>query len=213
MLCKPCDGVIGLDVPNSATTVLDFWRWAFSDLCDDALKGTYAEWLVGLLLDIPMRRCISWANSDLKTPAGVTVEVKSSAYWQSIKLYDTDGKPKSVEIASEDTVKRIRFGGLKARDGLIQNSSKPADYKSDLYIFAFQKERDSTLWNALDLSQWEFYLLKRKDLADRGCKSISLVELRKLCKPMSAAELREKGRAALRELAALKQEKSVTASA
>jgi hypothetical protein len=28
-------------IPNA--TLLDFWQWAFSDTCDDELKGIFAE--------------------------------------------------------------------------------------------------------------------------------------------------------------------------
>ncbi|MEO6924167.1 MAG: hypothetical protein ABI142_10105, partial [Bryocella sp.] len=46
-------------------TIADFRQWAFSDLCDDDIKGWFAEWMVAKLLLIPITRRISWANSDL----------------------------------------------------------------------------------------------------------------------------------------------------
>jgi len=71
------DRIVGLE---GEATVLDFWQWAFSDLCDDDIKGWYAEWVVGNLLGIATVRRISWANSDLIADGGVRVEVKSSAH-------------------------------------------------------------------------------------------------------------------------------------
>jgi len=43
------DQLTGVDgLTNAGLT--DFWRWAFSDLCEDYLKGIFAEWMVGVLL-------------------------------------------------------------------------------------------------------------------------------------------------------------------
>ncbi len=61
----PEDILIGLD--GEQHTVLDFWRWSFSDMCDDALKGQFAEWLVSLLLGVGCKRQVYWANTDLVT--------------------------------------------------------------------------------------------------------------------------------------------------
>lgn len=33
-------------------TLLDFWCWAFSDLCDDDVKGIFAEWMVRALFGL-----------------------------------------------------------------------------------------------------------------------------------------------------------------
>ena len=35
---------------DATPTLLDFWRWAFSDICDDDIKGILAEWMMGTLL-------------------------------------------------------------------------------------------------------------------------------------------------------------------
>jgi len=145
--------------------LLDFWTWAFGDLCDDDVKGIFAEWMVAKLLGIPTKRRVSWANSDLITPDQVRIEVKSSAYWQSWKLVDEFGEsyPKPIrECRNEDS---IGFAGLQARDA--RTVSQPTDlvtYKADLYVFAFENERDPDCWNALDLSQWEFYVFPAEQL-------------------------------------------------
>lgn len=206
MLVEPGDAVHGSGGPPDGATVLEFWCWAFSNLCDDDIKGWFAEWLVGLLLGLPLRPRISWANSDHITPEGVRIEVKASAYWQSWKLVDEGGTAKLVESIPVGKEPAIYFGGLRASDSVLPMTgpSQPL-YKSDLYIFAFQNERDPAQWSALDLTQWEFYALTRDQLATVGTKSIGLSRLRKLCSPMSAADLRVKGRAIVRELAACRQ--------
>jgi hypothetical protein len=175
-------------------SVLEFWRWAFADLCDDDIKGWFAEWLIGLLLGLPQTRRISWGDSDHVTPEGVRIEVKASAYWQSWKLIEMDGAAKLVEAVPSNQNPGVSFGSLRTKNSVV--------YKSDLYVFAFQRERDPQLWNALDLTQWEFYALTRDQLAKVGTQSISLIKLRLLCPAMSASDFRVKGREMVQAIAA-----------
>ena len=48
--------------------LLDFFVWAYTDLCDDVIEGIFAEWMVAKLLGINTRRRYEWANSDLYLP-------------------------------------------------------------------------------------------------------------------------------------------------
>jgi hypothetical protein len=171
------------------SSLLDFWGWAFSDLCDDDLKGIFAEWLVLRLLNIPSSRRISWANSDIITPAGVRIEVKSTSYWQSWKLLDEAGIERSIPLRSILPESKVRFAGLKARNAVgIPDSAEPLTFKSHVYVFALQKEREAELWNAMDLSQWEFYALPASTILDLGWRSVSLSTLRAEQKKLSGHE-------------------------
>jgi hypothetical protein len=204
MESKPEDKIIGLDdLGELSASVQDFWLWAFSDFCDDDLKGWYAEWMVSILLGFRARRRRSVANTDLVSPGGVRIEVKSSAHWQSWKINE-NGTPKSFIPKNSS----IRFSGLK-----VGNSDAPEPaYHSDLYVFAFQREKDCACWNALDLSQWEFYMLTKQQLEPVGTKSISLTKVRELCgSVMTASEFRNKGRDKLQELATSKKAANATA--
>jgi hypothetical protein len=151
-------------------SLVDFWEWAFSDLCDDGLKGIFAEWLVHKLLGIQSARRIYWSNSDLLTPEGVGMEVKATAFWQSWKLLDGTGTPYPQPIYSKRLdERRIRFAGLMARDSTsVPDISKPPALKSQIYVFAFQNEKDLERWNAMDLSQWEFCVVLAEELAKIG---------------------------------------------
>src|SRR5262252_1100889 len=77
----PADG----NEPFSGTDLRlgDFWRWAFSDLVSNVTRSTLAEFLVATAVgdSRPVRE--EWADFDVLTPAGVRVEVKSSAYLQT----------------------------------------------------------------------------------------------------------------------------------
>lgn len=98
---------------------------------------------------------------------------------------------------------RITFSGLKARDAVtVPDSSKPQLLKSHIYVFAFQKEKNIEQWNAMDLSQWEFYALPMKRLQQLGWKSISLTMLRSLQSPLTASAFIEAAKTAIKEAAA-----------
>ena len=189
---------------DSKTGMLDFWKWAFSDLLEDTLKGLYAEWLVGHLLGLPMKRGdrFHYGNFDLRSSGGLRIEVKSSSYWQSWKLRNPDGSPRSTDEVDSwrpTDKKRIVFGGLRAKDA-VDRTNVTIGYKSDVYVFAFQSETDPLVWDALDLSQWEFYFLSRADLDKVGVKSLSLKRLRSMCSPLTARMLQQVGRSRLAEL-------------
>ena len=68
---------------NPVSSLLDFWRWAHSDLMGNAERGILAEYLVACALDIPRNVRGLWDRYDLITPEGITIEVKSSGYLQS----------------------------------------------------------------------------------------------------------------------------------
>jgi hypothetical protein len=196
------DALIGAGVPVQNGTLLDFWKWAYSDLCDDGIKGEFAEWLVHKLLDVPSARRVSWANSDLITASGIGIEVKAAAYWQSWKLIDGHGTPYPQPISRgplDET--KIRFGGLMARDSTtVPDHAAPRTLKSQIYVFAFQHEKDIARWNAMELSQWEFYVVKAEELAKIGGRSISLRKLKPLYGPLDAAEFVTRTRLLIKHL-------------
>jgi len=178
-------------------TVLDFWQWAFSDLCDDEVKGWFAEWLVGMLLKIPMTRRISWANSDLiigNRDRNLRIEVKSTAYYQSWKLLDEFGDAIEPKPLAVDARRKLRFPPLTARDATApSNASDPQLHKSDLYVFALQNHTEHQSWNALDLSQWQFFLLRKEQLT--GKRSTTVADLEGMgAGPLTAYEFSVRGR-------------------
>ncbi|HET9767755.1 MAG TPA: hypothetical protein VFS60_12950 [Thermoanaerobaculia bacterium] len=177
----------------ASATVEAFWRWAYGDLCDDDVKAAYAEWLVALLLGLPQQRRNTGTRSDLITPGGVRLEVKSSAYWQSWKYVGEDGALQLPEVTnlSSPPATRVHFRGLRA-------------LHSDLYVFCMQTQLDLQKWDALDLAQWEFYLLERRQLEGIGVganrRSITLGTLRRMQSPLSAAQFQQAGMAVVHDL-------------
>ncbi|QHC65725.1 hypothetical protein GSU68_03410 [Rathayibacter sp. VKM Ac-2759] len=68
---------IGLDA-----RVLDFWRFAMSDLTMNNTRGYLAEFLVARALGLNDVRRIEWEAYDLEFD-GITIEVKSTAPLQA----------------------------------------------------------------------------------------------------------------------------------
>jgi len=65
-------------------TVLDFWRWAYSDLVQNTTRGYVAQfiiaWLVGADRNEPNN---PFQAFDVQIPGGKRIEVKSTAWIQS----------------------------------------------------------------------------------------------------------------------------------
>lgn len=191
--CKSGDPIVGLDVLGGLS-IDAFWAWAYGDLCDDDVKGAFAEWLVAQLLGLSHPRRVAGTMSDLIAD-GVRIEVKSTSYWQSWKYLNEDGSSRVQERDKLDTAPsavKVRFGRVKPH--------------SDLYVFCLQHELDLAKWNALDISQWEFYALRKGEIGfpTQGGKEISITldTLRKAKKPLTASGLVQSGRTLLDELKA-----------
>ena len=90
-----------------------------------------------------------------------------------------------------------------ARDSTAApDPTKGKNFKSHLYVFAFQNNSDPKTWDALDLTQWEFYLVPAAKLIELGWQSISLATLRHKFMRMNADEFSIHGRAAVETAAA-----------
>jgi hypothetical protein len=139
--------------------VLDFWRFAMSDLRMNNVRGYLAEFLVAKAVGAGGLR-IEWDAYDVLSPDGVKIEVKSAAYLQA---WD------------QRQLSRINFAGLRGRTWTPQDGESPeATYNADVYVFALHTAKTHAAYNALDLSQWTFWVLPREELASRGLGSISL---------------------------------------
>ena len=141
-------------------------------------------------MGLPLKRRVSWADSDLITPVGIRIEVKASAYWQSWKLVNEDGTRKPIPPQIDPNRVSVRFGGLQARTAVSPApEDDPPRFKSDLYVFCLHCQTDAAAWDAWQLSHWEFYTLTREELSKSGVgKSISLATLRKIRPAMNARE-------------------------
>ena len=160
-------------------SVQDFWQWAYSDLKANNVRGVFSEWLVAQILGLTLSEPRdSWAENDLELPNGKTIEIKSSAYLQT---WEQENKSK------------ISFGGLKAQvyDYKTRDYNGISAYNPDIYIFCVQVETNPDIWNALDVTQWRFYVLSNAQMVQHNTKSISLSVVQKLTQELTVNELKD----------------------
>ena len=159
-------------------TVADFWRWAFSDLRMNNVRGILAEFLVAKAVGATEAPKEEWANFDVQTPDGIRIEVKASAYWQSWPQREPS---------------KIVFSGLTARTwGDDGSYSADRQIRADLFVFAVQACADPTKYEPLDIGQWEFYVLPASAIAEAGARSLSLASLARYgAEPIAWEELCE----------------------
>ncbi len=159
-------------------TMMDFWRWAFGDLRSNNVRGVFAEWMVAEILGLKPNPRGSWDDYDILLSDGRTVEVKASAYLQ-------------VWHAEGDAPSLIQFTGLRGQrwiDATRRNAAEKT-FNADLYVFCVQTEKDRAKWDALDLSQWSFYVVPRAKLEAYGSSSLRLSTVQTFSERFSADDL------------------------
>ncbi len=154
-------------------TVLDFWRYGFSNLNSNVLRGALAEFIVECALkeheEIDVRN--PWGDFDVEYKRK-KIEVKSCSY-----LQDWD----------QTKLSTIQWSGLKAKtlywssavDAFQKDQTK--EYKSDIYVLALLDHKETDTLDILNLDQWRFYVLSRVMLESisKNRSSVSLILLQK----------------------------------
>lgn len=150
--------------------VLDYWKWAYSDLLNNTYRGILAEFLVYSSFkndSLTSQIRADWLPFDITSPSGRRIEVKSAAYLQSWT------KENLSNIIFDIAPKRAW-----SADGAMASEKKR---NSDLYVFCVYTActREESLLN-LDL--WDFYVLPTYALDNMSLnqKSIGLKSLLKL---------------------------------
>lgn len=125
-------------------TLLDFWRWNTSDIVSNSTRGALAEFIVANALGA-LLNCIrdEWQAFDLKTPDGITVEVKSAAFIQSW---------------SQREYSRIQFNIPKTRAWNADTNLQELVSKRQarVYVFALLAYKEKSSIDPLNLDQWQF---------------------------------------------------------
>ncbi len=146
---------------DNAWSVLDFWRWAFSDLRTNIVRGVLAEYIVARAVGDPSSLREAWDNWDVTTATGITVEVKSSAYLQSW---------------NQRKLSSIEFKGLTGREWSAQTNELAADrtLRAQVYVFAVHTCREPDQYDPLKIEDWEFRVMSAAQLAEHGYRSVTL---------------------------------------
>ena len=146
----------------------DFWSWGFSDLLDNTLRGSYAEFLVASALGIDLTEPrVNWEPWAL-TLDGIRVEVKSCAYLQAWE----QARPSAIKFSIRPAIR------WSATDGWVGEQRR----QSDVYVFCLFAEKDPVQADPMRLDSWVFYALPTAVL-DEHCgeqKTLSLNSLLRL---------------------------------
>lgn len=146
-------------------TVREFWAFAMSDLRMNNVRGYLAEFLVAKAVGAIGSR-VEWDAYDVLTPEGIRVEVKSAGY---------------LQVWAQRRLSRISFGSMKGRTWTPEGGESPeATLNADVYVFAIQTATRHDDYDALDVGQWDFYVVGRRAIESTGYGSIGLPTLRTL---------------------------------
>jgi hypothetical protein len=110
-----------------------------------------------------------WNAYDVLTKTGLKIEVKSAAF---------------VQNWHQKAPSKIRFGihPTKGWDASTNIFSPEIKRQADVYIFALLSHQDRATIDALNVAQWDFYVLLTSSLNTKSLsqKTISLGALQKL---------------------------------
>jgi hypothetical protein len=162
LIPKPARPLTGQErFSSDPASVLDFWRWAFSDLRTNIVRGVLAEYLVAQAVGDPSPLREAWDNWDVTTATGIKVEVKSSAYLQSW---------------NQRKLSAITFSGLTGREWSAQTNELAADrtLRAEVYVFAIHTCREPDQYDPLEIEDWEFRVMSAAQLAEHGYRSVTL---------------------------------------
>jgi hypothetical protein len=151
---------------ENCRTLLDFWRWAYSDLIGNTERGTVAEFIVAMACKVDDSVRVSWDSYDLTLKNGIKVEVKSSAYLQTWKQ-----KRFSMPV--------FNIPKTKSWDAFNNEYGSEIKRHADIYVFALLAHQDKKSLNPLDVKQWEFYVIDTEtlNLKVQDSKTITLNKL------------------------------------
>lgn len=149
--------------------LLDFWRWAASDLIGNAERGVLAEYIVASALGLTDDVREGWNAYDLATSSGVKIEVKSSAYLQSW---------------NQKAFSNISFSIRPSFNWDAQTNTwdKQKKRQADIYVFCLLNHKDQKTIDPLNLDQWDFFILPAMALNTLSLTqaTISLAALQRL---------------------------------
>ena len=163
-------GLSGNEELASGHTVLDFWRWALSDLRMNTARGYLVEFLVAKSLGDASRSRIEWGPVDVEAADGTRVEIKTTGYLQSW-------------VTKRLSTPRWTFKSVAAHRVWSDDLSAwvPVDplNRVDVWVFATQTCREHDHYDPLNVEQREFRVMahggsRRPNRRAPACRSSSV---------------------------------------
>lgn len=157
----------GTEQITSTTTLLDYWRWAHSNLIDNTERGTFAEFLVHTAMKATALHRVSWDRYDVLSPEGIKIEVKASGYIQAWA---------QQKLSSISFTIRPTYGWNADTNTYDEECVR----QSDVYVFCLHTHTEQESLDILDTSQWTFFVLAtailNKEVHEQKTISLSVVK-------------------------------------
>ena len=152
------------------TTVLEFWRWAYSDVMSNGTRSVFAEFMVGKALGCLDQPRAEWDSVDLHY-GEFGIEVKASAACQ--RWFHS--KPSPILFS----IRKAKFWN----EATGKYEGEPTR-SAHCYIFCCHPETDRAKANVLEVQSWDFYVIPVQTLnsALGHQKSVSLATVKKHAK-------------------------------
>ncbi len=149
--------------------IIDFWRWALSNLTSEITRNMLARFLVAAVLKKHDEVRSEGDIFDIKTGTGTKIEVLSASYLQT---WNNKGMP-SVSLMINPSFRWDTEIPLESSDRLSL---------VDLLVFCLLHNKNENTLNPTDLSQWTFFVVRASQLKETltNKQSISLSVLKKL---------------------------------
>lgn len=159
---------------NAGFTILDFWRFQFSNLLD--MQGRVGEFIVAMALgkkDPDNNN--GWTLWDIDY-RDTRIEVKTTAYFQPWR-FDRDENGIIINDDGKNYSEARTFSIRKANGE--ENGEKKFKRWSDIYVFVLNTGKTQDEADPLKLNHWEFYVVPTKVINEK-CKDNKTIGLRKL---------------------------------
>jgi hypothetical protein len=154
---------------DGESTLVDFWRWAFSDLVSNDIRGVFAEFIVGHALGALDDVRTSWDAWDLMY-GDTRVEVKATG---DVQAWAPTGR---LPTPSWSIGRRL---GWNSRTNM--SASVPVR-SAHLYVLCHWRGRDPSPLKPAFLEPWDFYVVPTRVLDDQYSdhKTLPMSQLKRL---------------------------------
>lgn len=162
----------------SDATILDFWKWAYSDILTNRNRSIFAEFIVGHLLGVLDNPREEWAPYDFEYN-GKKIEVKSAAFVQSWEQEKPSKISFDISKKQELDDEGIYFTGETIR---------PAD----IYVFCLFSDMNLDSADVLNLDSWLFYIIPTHHIDEKfgDQKNVTLNRIKESCSPVKCHEVK-----------------------
>jgi hypothetical protein len=163
----------------TASTVGDFWEWAFGDLVTNTVRSVFAEYLVALALGVNHRPRLEWDQYDLRYRE-VGIEVKAV------------GRVQAWPAPARIGIPRFDIAARRGWDAATNTMSPTAGRSAVAWVFGECTATVASSTLVANPDNWRFHVASTRwrDEHRPTQKSISISQLARLIPAVPFSDLR-----------------------